>query len=231
MRFPMRFFPVLVLALSLSSARPADDLLTPTFARIDKAAADFKALTTDVKRTSHTDILSENDVESGTMAVKRSKPHELRALVNLTQPDQKQVELNGKTVQVYYPKSNTVQYVNLDKRAAALKDQLLLLGFGGTSADIQSAYRVQAGGPETIDGQKTVRLILTPKDPTALGDITGIELWISDATGMAVQQKFNQRGKDYIIATYSNMKLVPSLPDSAVKLNIPKDAHREPMVR
>jgi outer membrane lipoprotein-sorting protein len=230
----MRFVPALVLLIALGripAAWPADDLLAATFARMDAAAAGFKGLTADLKKTSHTEFLGENDTDSGTMAVKRSRGHELRALVDITAPDKKVVELNGHNAQMYFPKSNTVQILNLDKKTSAMVDQLLLLGFGSTAADIQSAYTVKLGGAETIDGQKTVRLVLTPKKREALEDVVNIELWISDTTGMAVRQKFNERGGDYVLVVYSNMKSAPNLPDSSVKLNVPKDAHREPILR
>jgi outer membrane lipoprotein-sorting protein len=226
----MRYFSVFVVMATFVAACPAllaEDLLSATFTRMDNAAASFKGMTAQVKQISHNDFLGVDDVQSGTMAVKRSRPHDLRALVNLTTPDQKQVELNGHNVQIYYPKSNTVEYANLDKKTTAVMDQLLLLSFGSTAADIQGAYTVQLGGPETVDGQKTVRLILTPKKPDSLGDIVNIELWVSDSTGMAIRQKLDQRGKDYLLAVYSNMKLVPNLPDSDVKMKVPKDAHRE----
>lgn len=234
MREFMRFVSALVLVVALgrtSAGQPQGDLLAATFARMDAAAASFKGLTADVKKVSHTEFLKEDDTDTGTMAVKRARAHELRALVNITAPDKKEVELNGHNVLMYYPKSNTVQIVNLDKRTTAVVDQLLLLGFGSTSGDIQSAYTVKLGGAETVDGQKTVRLVLTPKKPETLGDVINIELWISDATGMAVRQKFNERGGDYVLAAYTNMKLVPNLPDSSVKLDIPKGAHREPILR
>jgi outer membrane lipoprotein-sorting protein len=230
----MRYFSVFVLGLVLICApyaRPSDDLLASTFAKMDAAAAGFKGLTTDVKKVSHTEFLKQDDTDSGTMAVKRSRPHELRALVNITAPDKKQVELNGHNVQIYYPKSNTVQIANLDKKTTTMVDQLLLLGFGGTSADMQGAYNVKLGGEETIDGQKTVRIVLTPKRPETLPDVINIELWLADSTGMAVQQKFNEHAGDYVLAVYSNMKQNPNLPDSAVKLNVPKDAHKEPILR
>jgi outer membrane lipoprotein-sorting protein len=230
MKKSMRLFPLLIVTLVHAGA-PADDSLTSTFAKMDAAAASFKGLTADVKKISHTEFLKQDDIDSGTMAVRRSRPRDLRALVNITAPDKKQVELNGHNVQIYYPKSNTVQIANLDKKTTAVVDQLLLLGFGGTSADMQSAYNVKLGGPETVDGQKTVRLVLTPKRPETLGDVVNIELWISEATGIAVQQKFNERAGDYVLAVYTNIKMVPNLPDSAVKLNPPKDAHREPILR
>jgi outer membrane lipoprotein-sorting protein len=228
----MQFTSLFALILTLAgacAARPADDLLASTFSKIDEAAASFKGLTADVKKTSHTEFLRQDDVDSGTMAVKRSKPRELRALVNITAPDKKQVELNGHNVQIYFPKSNTLQIYNMDKKTTGIVDQLLLLGFGGTSADMKSGYNVKLGGEETVDGQKTARLVLTPKRQETLGDVINIELWIAQSTGMAVRQKFNEHGGDYVEAVYTNMKLSANLPDSQVKANVPKDAHKENM--
>src|SRR5690242_15645259 len=129
MRNFMRLFPVFMLvAVCVTPAMRADDLLASTFGKMDASAASFKGLTADVKKIAHNDFLKEDDVDSGTIVVKRSKPHELRAVVDITAPDKKQLELSGHTVQVYYPKSNTLQYGTLDKKTTALADQLLLLG-------------------------------------------------------------------------------------------------------
>jgi outer membrane lipoprotein-sorting protein len=228
----MRFTSLFALILTVAgacAAHPADDLLVSIFAKIDGAAAQFRGLTADVKKTSHTEFLKQDDVDSGTMAVKRSKPHELRALVDITAPDKKQVELAPHNVQIYFPKSNTLQIYNMDKKTTAIVDNLLLLGFGGTSADMMSAYNVKLGGEETVDGQKTVRLVLTPKKPETLGDVITIELWVSKVMGMAVRQKFNEHGGDYVEAVYTNIKPASNLPDSNVKITVPKDAHKEIM--
>ncbi len=104
-------------------------------------------------------------------------------------------------------------------------DQFLLLGFGSTSAEIQNAYEVKLGGPETVAGQKTVRLVLTPKSPEVLAKLTKVELWISDSLGIAVQQKFWEPGGDYEFTTYTNVKLNP-VPQE-LKWDIPKDAHKD----
>jgi len=40
-----------------------------------------------------------------------------------------------------------------------------------------------------------------------------------------VQQKFWEPGDDYIVATYTNVKLNPGPPE--LKWDIPKDAHKE----
>lgn len=226
----MRYLAMFVLIGTLGAiadAHPADNLLQTAFARMDAAAASFKGLTADVKKVAYTAVIQEESADIGTMAVKRAKPHDLRALVDFKQPDPKQVGFSDHTVQIYYPKTKTVQVAQLDKKSSTVVEQLLLLGFGSTSAEIQSAYAVKLGGEETVNGQKTVRMELTPKSPEKLAGFTRIDLWISEETGMAVQQKLFQTGGDYTMATYSNMKLMANLSDSAVKLDLPKDVHRE----
>jgi outer membrane lipoprotein-sorting protein len=100
-----------------------------------------------------------------------------------------------------------------------------LLGFGSNSAELRNSYKVELGGPETVAGQKSVRLVLTPKSADVLAKLTRVELWISDTLGIAVQQKFTQPGDDYTLATYTNVKLNPGPPE--LKWDIPKDAHKE----
>jgi hypothetical protein len=44
---------------------------------------------------------------------------------------------------------------------------------------------------------------------------------------IAVQQKLYEPGGDYLLATYTNIKLRANLPDSAVKMDLPKSVKRE----
>ncbi|MGB9455196.1 MAG: outer membrane lipoprotein carrier protein LolA [Bryobacteraceae bacterium] len=203
-------------------AAAADDLQA-TFERMDRASATFKGLTADVTKVSHNAVLNEDDTFSGTMAVKHPKPHELRALVDIRQPDAKRVLLTGHQVEMYFPKTKTEQIIDLDKKGSAMVDQFLLLGFGSISAEIRKAYDVKFGGPETVAGQKTVRLVLTPKSPDVLAKLTKVELWISDTLGIAVQQKFWEPGGDYELATYTNVKLC----SPELKWDLPKGVQRQ----
>jgi len=202
------------------------DELQATFARMDQAAAGFKGLAAEVTKVSHNALLNEDDSFTGTMAVRRgSKPHELRAVVDIRKPDAKKVLLTGHKLEMYFPKTNTVQIIDLDRKGSAMVDQFLLLGFGSSSAEIQKAYDVKPGGAETVAGQKSVHLILTPKSPDVLAKLTKVELWISDILGIAVQQKFWEPGGDYELATYTNVKL--NLVPQELKWDLPKDVHKE----
>jgi outer membrane lipoprotein-sorting protein len=222
---PVRMFTLTAAVCLTFGASAADNSLQAVFQRMDKAAATFKGLTADVKRLSHEGALGEEETDTGTIAVKLPKPHDLRILLDIKLQDPKTVEVSGSKVQIFYPKPNEVQVMDFGRANRAQMEQFLKLGFGSTSRDLQDGFKVEYGGPEAIDGQAATRIVLTPKSPDLAAQFPKFELWISDSgpnAGMAVQQKFYQPGNTYNVATYSNMKLNPALPDSAVKLNPPK---------
>jgi outer membrane lipoprotein-sorting protein len=212
---------------------PAADDLAEVFARLNKAAPAFRGFSADVRKVQHTELIHEDDVEIGKTIVRRAKPHDLQVRMDIDPPNEKRISVDGPKVETYYPKSNSIQAVLVGKASKPMMEQFLLLGWGSTSQDLQSAYNITFGGPEMVAGQKTVRLDLIPKDKDILAHIRKFELWISEeaaTSGIAVQVKFYERGGDYSVASYTNMKL-RSVSESEVKLNAPKDARREKPIR
>jgi outer membrane lipoprotein-sorting protein len=229
--FSSKLFPprhavlALWMALTCAAALAAGtDQLQATRDRMDRAAAGFKGLSADLTQVSHTAVLNMDEAFTGSMKVRRFK-HELGAVVDIQPPNAKKVLLTRHEVKMYYPKNNSVQIFDLDRKDAHLINQFWLLGFGSDSAELRNSYKLELGGPETVAGQKTVRLVLTPKSADVLAQLTKVELWISDTLGIAVQQKFWEPGDDYILATYRNVKLYPSPPE--LKWDIPKNAKPE----
>ena len=207
-------------------APAAQDPLAATLARMDEAAAKFKGMEADVQEVSHTAVINEDTVSAGTIMVKRPKPNDIRVLFDFKPPNPKRVLIVGVKVDVYYPGINTVQGYDLGK-SRSLVEQFMLLGFGSNSKDLESAYSIKLGGPETVAGQAATRIELIPKSQDVLAHLKKVDLWISDAMGIAVQQKIYETGGDYLLATYTNIKLRPNLPDSLVKLDLPKSVKRE----
>jgi outer membrane lipoprotein-sorting protein len=207
-------------------APAADSSLSAMLARMDEAAAQFKGLQADVQKTAHTAVMNEDSVDAGTIVVKRPKANDIRVLFDFKPPNPRQVMITGVKVDIYYPGINTVQEYNLGK-SRSLVEQFMLLGFGSNSKDLESAYSIRLGGPETVAGQKATRLELIPKSQEVLAHLKKVDLWISDAMSIAVQQKLYEPGGDYLLATYTNIKLRANLPDSAVKMDLPKSVKRE----
>jgi outer membrane lipoprotein-sorting protein len=105
-------------------------------------------------------------------------------------------------------------------------EKFLAIGFGASGKDLQADYTIRPIGDEEVNGQKTLRIELTPRSAKVAQQFPKIELWISENTGYPVQQKLYQTGGDYMTATYSDVKINPQAPDSAYKLNLPKGVKR-----
>ena len=191
---------------------------------MDQAAAKFTGLAADIRKVSHTGVINEDTVDAGTVRMKRPKPHDIRMLLEIKPPDPKQLFIDGKKVQIFYPNSLLVQEYDMSKYKSLL-DQFLLLGFGSNSKELESAYSISLGGSEIVAGEKTSRLELIPKSQEMLVHLKRVDLWLSDETGMPLQQKFYQPGNDYQVATYTNIKINPSLPE--LKLDLPKGVKKE----
>jgi len=214
-----QFALVWLAAMIVPSASAADSLET-VFARLDKAAASFKSLTADIKRTTHTELVNANETDEGAIAVKKFKADDIRILINFTQPEPKKIAIGGGKGQIFTPKANEVQVADVRKHRD-LVNAVLLLGFGASSAELKAAYTITFGGPETVNGVPALRIELISKSEEIRRSIKKCELWIPD-NGVTLQQKFHGSGGDYQVAIYSRIVVNPNLPDSAVRLDLPK---------
>jgi outer membrane lipoprotein-sorting protein len=221
------------LAAGLYAAEPS---LEATFARMDAVAPGFKGLTANLKQVKHTEVIHEDETDTGRISVKKASPKDLRMLIEFRSRDPKVEEakayaegnrafIGGNKAQMYYPKANLVQEFDLGK-SATMRDQLMMLAFGSNSREMVRAYTVSFGGGDTVAGQKATRIMLIPKNQELAKLFPRIEMWISDETGLTLQQKMHEGGGDYVMATYSEIKLVNPA-DSAVKLDVPRNAKIE----
>lgn len=195
-------------------------------ARMDQAAAVFRGLTAKLKRISYTAVIKDTSEEVGAIALRVGKSHEMQVRVDFTSPDIKTWAFRGRKAELFIPKINTVQEYDLGKHAKLL-DQFLLLGFGSRSAELVKSYVMKLTGEESIEGQKTSKLELTPRTPEALEHLKRVEIWFPLSSGTPVQQKFYLGSGDYMLVQYSSLKMEPDLPESAVRLNLPANVKRE----
>jgi len=223
-----RILVLTVFAAASFAARPqpaTNGDLNALLDRVDKAGSGFRAMSANVRRVQHTAVVNEDTIDSGVIFLKRGRGRDVRMLIDLTQPDPKQVEFQGHTVEIYYPKINTIDEFDVSKQRELL-EQLFLLGFGSSRAELQSSYTLRLVGPDTLAGQKTQVLELIPKSNDVRQHLSKIEMWVG-GDGYPLQQKFYQKGGDYELATYSDVKINPDLPESSLKLKAPKNAKRD----
>jgi len=145
--------------------------------RVDRAGAAFRGMSAKLRRISHTAVINEDNVDSGTILLKRAHPRDVRMLIDLTEPDPKTVAFQGHKLEIYYPKAATVQEIDVsNSKDRELMEQFFLLGFGTSRADLQAAYNLRLVGPDTVGGQKTERLELIPKSKEVLQHLLKFEL-------------------------------------------------------
>ena len=213
--FIVFLFTTLVSSIAAPDALHADTL-DGTLNHMDQAGAQFKAMEANFKYTKFTAIINEGSDSTGSIKIKRPKAGKLLALFDFVAPDKKVVVVDDQKVDIYLPNIKTVQEADLCKHKV-LVEQFFLFGFGTSRSDLEASYSVSLGGNETVNGEPTTRLMLVSKNPDIQKQLTRFELWISDKTGQPVQQKFYEPSGDYNVFIYSNMKINPNLPDTALR--------------
>jgi outer membrane lipoprotein-sorting protein len=191
---------------------------------MDKTGPAFRDLSASLKHVDYVLAFNETEVSPALVWMKRAGPRDIRLLVDIQGPNPRTIAFEKATGQIYYPKMQTVQIANLGK-SRSLVDQFLLLGFGTTGEQLRRSYSMRLLGEQQISGETTARIELTPLDATVLEQMKKAELWIA-AGGYPLQQKIYTSSREYTF-TYSNVKLNTNLPDSALKLQLPKDVKKE----
>ena len=212
--------------LTAMSVPAAAETMQELQARIDQAASSFRGMTAKIRRISYTAVIKDTSEESGNISMKAGKPKEMQVRVDFLTPDVKSWAFRGRKAELFIPKINTVQEYDLGKHGKLL-DQFLLLGFGSTVKELQKSYDLKLVGEETVGGQKTSKLELTPKSQEARSHLQKVEIWFPLTSGNPIQQKFHLGSGDYMLVNYQDIKIDPNLPDTAVRLALPANVKRE----
>lgn len=224
LRAPLRLGAIAFIIASTVSAQAQST--TDIFSRLDQAAHSFTSATASIRVTTHTAIINEDDTQVGTVTVKRNSPKDMHFLITFTGQDAQSLAFRGDTLQIYYPRLNTIREYDITKYKD-LAQKLILVGFGMAGRELAANYDIINLGDERIQSQDSVHLQLKPKAPEVLKQLSRVDLWVSLATDCPVQQRFYLPGGDYRLVTYSDVKVNPRLPASA--LDLPKGAKHERM--
>jgi outer membrane lipoprotein-sorting protein len=222
MRLPI--IPFLAVLLLVAPTPVPAATLEQVLATMDKTGPEFRDLSASLKRTVFTPVLRETEESQGLVWMKRAGPLDVRLLVEFKEPNPQTVAFEKARAEIYYPKMQTVQEWNLGK-SRSLVDQFLLLGFGTTGGELKRSYSIRLLGEQQISGEPTARIELTPLAAAVLEQMRKAELWIA-AAGYPLQQKIYTSTTEYTF-TYSGVKINTDLPDSALKLQVPKGVKRE----
>ncbi len=195
-----------------------DDVLK----QMDREQNQFESLTASIERTKVTVVVNDRSTESGQIEVRRDG----RMRIDLISPDQKTILRDGDRIYVYTPKIRRVEEYDLSKHRD-LVDQLLLLGFGTSGESLKKSYLITLQGEDSLNGQKVVRLELTPRSDDVRKQISKIELWLNEANWLPAQQQFYETGSgDYSIIRYLNVARNVPISDARFRPAWPKGVTR-----
>lgn len=211
------------LLLAVSALALRADSLDAVLNRMDQAARQFRALTSDVHRTDYSDLFSETNVEDGTFKMlKKARSGVVRLLAEFTGRDPRKIFIADNKIEVYHPKANSVDEYDTRKFTKSA-DLLILVGFGTTRADLEKKYVISLGPTETVAGVRATRIDLKPKSAEEKNFFNVIQLWIPEDKGNPIQEKVlsGKENKDYNLLQFSNLKINPPLPESGFELKLP----------
>jgi outer membrane lipoprotein-sorting protein len=223
-----RTFAIFSLANLLIAAPPASPgTLQQVIERMDKAAAEFKSMRAHVTYVTHTDILNEDNTETGTAVMKKVRLGEVQGLVDFVTPDKKTITFEKRRVQVYFPKIKTLQIFELDKYGEQV-DKFVMIGFGNSGTELAKDYDMTVLGSEAVNGVPAIRVQLMPKAADVRQYVTKVELWIpEEGDPYPLRERISQPSNDYRIASYSDLKINPPLKADELQPKLPAGVKKE----
>ena len=193
---------------------------------MDDAARRLKTISARLSYTTVTVLVNDRATQSGYLFFRKGRRPEV--LVRFSKPETKVILFKKNRAEVYYPRINQIQEYDLEKRRDLLQ-QFLLLGFGTGSGKLEGTYHVRYLGEKTLGGTMTPVLELTPIPKDVAAQLSKVDLWISPQSWLPVQQEFFEASGDYLIASYSHMRINEPLGSSTFKIRAKHGAERVKM--
>jgi outer membrane lipoprotein-sorting protein len=176
--------------------------LTQTLAKLDAASAKFTNAQADVHNVSWNYLIKDvDDDQHGIVYFIREKSGSQMGM-KTEGKEARTVEYKNNVARIYNPSLKCFDTV----RKAGI-DTYLTLGFGSSGKDLARAWDITDLGPETIDGIKTEKLDLIPKDAAVKANVTKFTLWLDLSRAVSVKQILLAPSKDTHTATYSKIRV------------------------
>jgi hypothetical protein len=144
-----------LLILALAAPQMRAESLNDVLLRMDQAARTFKSMLADVHRTDYSDLFSETNAEDGTFRMMKRAKTGVVLLAEFTGRDPRKLRIADNKLEIYHPKANSKDEYNTRKFTKSA-DELLLVGFGTSRADLEKKYNISLGGSETHRSQTQI---------------------------------------------------------------------------
>jgi outer membrane lipoprotein-sorting protein len=217
---------LLLLAARTAFAAPADEKEKDKVLRqLDEAARNFHSTTAEFEFDSvETDPVPDKDIQKGTVYYER-KGTAFQMGVHIREangkPMAKVYTVSGGVFKLYEPLIDQVTTSN----KVSKYESYLQMGFGASGKELEQKWEIKYLGPETLDGVKTERLELTPKDPEVRKNLTKAEIWVDPDRGVSLKQVLYFGSSEYKVCVYFDIKVNQPLPASAFTFKTTSKTH------
>jgi outer membrane lipoprotein-sorting protein len=189
--------------------------LSEILSRMNDAAKRLKTVSANLTYTKVTVLVNDKSTTEGRLFFRKGKAPEIR--IEMQQPESKIILFKKNKAEIYLPKINQLQEVNLEQKSG-LVEEFFLLGFGSETEELKKSYRLKYIKEEELEGDTTALLELIPRKESVASQITKIEMWVSEESWLPSQQQFFEPGGDYMIARYRAVKVNLKIPSSTFEI-------------
>jgi outer membrane lipoprotein-sorting protein len=204
----------------------ADLTAAEVLSQMNDASKKLHTLSANLQYTKVTVLVDDKSTETGQLFFRHGKTPEIR--IEMQKPEAKIIVFKKNRGEIFLPKINQIQEYDLEQKSDLLQ-QFFLLGFGTDSNELKKTYSIEYLREEDLEDDTTALLELTPRKGNISAQISKIQIWVSEESWLPTQQKFFEAGGDYLIATYSGVKVNRLLPGSTFELDAPANAKRVKM--
>ncbi len=209
---------LLLLAVRAAIAAPAasDEMEKQKVLRqLDEAAKNFHSTSADFEFDSvETDPIYDKDVQKGIVCYER-KGSDFQMAAHIREdngkPVPKVVVVSGGVIKLYEQLIDQVTTLSKLSRY----ESWFMLGFGASGKDLEQKWEITYLGQETLDGVKTDKLQLIPKDPAVRKNLPKVTIWMDPERGVSLKQIFDEGPGQYRVSMYFNIKVNQPLPADA----------------
>jgi outer membrane lipoprotein-sorting protein len=197
----------LVLIPVASRAQGGGDV-NPILRQMDVAAKNFKNAQADFEWVQFQLVVQDKDVQKGSTAFRR-EGGETEMVARIQEmngkPEPKELLYRNGTLQFYQPKIKQVTVFSAGANRSQY-ESFLTLGFGGSGAELEKNWAITYQGDEVIEGVKTSKLDLVPRQANVKQTFSHVTIWVDPARAISLKQQFFEPSGDYRLATYHNIR-------------------------
>jgi len=179
--------------------------------QVDRQADDFQTLLARVEVVRKKLNGEEASREQGTILINRDG----RIRMDMDAPNQRSYLLLKKDLYIHYPQRKQVEHYSLSRHKDRL-EPFIRLGFTTTGKDLKDDYLLTSLGEQDIADSRTLGLDLTPERDSTREIVSGVELWIDQASWMPTRQLISSTAAGETVEityrlTARNLNLNPDL--------------------